>query len=79
MQGSGRGASPGRTIARTGLLMLPLLLWPDQAHAYLDPGTGSMIVQAVLAAILGLGIVFRKLRFRIWSLLKRIAGSRGRA
>lgn len=29
------------------------LLFPSPAHAYLDPGTGSVILQVVLAGILG--------------------------
>lgn len=35
------------------LVVLFLLLLPDNAHAYLDPGTGSIIIQAVIAAVLG--------------------------
>ena len=30
-----------------------LLVWADNAHAYIDPGTGSMIIQSVVAAIAG--------------------------
>jgi hypothetical protein len=29
------------------------------AHAYLDPGTGSIMLQAVLAGVAGLAVVFR--------------------
>lgn len=43
-----------------------LLLVVDQAYAYLDPGTGSMFVQAVLAGIAAVsvtvGIFWQKLR-----------------
>ena len=28
-------------------------------NAYLDPGSGSILIQLVLAAILGLGVMFR--------------------
>ena len=28
-------------------------VWSEEAHAYLDPGTGSFIVQAIVAAIAG--------------------------
>lgn len=28
-------------------------------NAYLDPGSGSILIQLVLAAILGLGVIFR--------------------
>lgn len=30
-----------------------LLLSQSQAHAYIDPGTGSIVLQALLAGILG--------------------------
>ncbi len=32
------------------LIGLFLLLLPQEVHAYLDPGTGSLILQALLAA-----------------------------
>lgn len=42
----------GRTRAPAVLLFSALLLcWPRDAHAYLDPATGSMILQAVAASI----------------------------
>lgn len=28
-------------------------------NAYLDPGSGSILIQLLLAAILGLGVIFR--------------------
>jgi hypothetical protein len=43
-----------------------LLLLSSPAYAYIDPGTGSMIIQAVAAAILGslafIKIFWRRLR-----------------
>jgi hypothetical protein len=30
-----------------------LLSWTPDAHAYFDPGTGSMVLQLLLASILG--------------------------
>jgi len=46
-------------------IMLFLLLPAASAFAYVDPGTGSMIVQVVIAAIVGgaafLGAFWRKL------------------
>jgi hypothetical protein len=44
------------------------------AHAYIDPGTGSMIYQAALTALLGLGLVFRQSRDSITRFLRRITG-----
>jgi hypothetical protein len=42
------------------LLLLFVCLFPIKlAHAYLDPGTGSYIVQAVVGVIFGATYVFR--------------------
>lgn len=35
------------------VLFLVSLIFPPRAYAYLDPGTGSYILQLVLAALLG--------------------------
>lgn len=35
----------------TAVFMIALLAVPTTSHAYLDPGTGSMILQGVIAAI----------------------------
>ncbi len=37
------------TVALSGCLFL--IAFSNQAHAYLDPGTGSMILQVVLGGI----------------------------
>ena len=34
-------------------LVMALFVFPAQAHAYLDPGTGSYILQLALAALVG--------------------------
>lgn len=34
-----------------------LFLWHQPAHAYLDPGTGSMIVATILGGIGGLVVI----------------------
>ena len=31
------------------------------AHAYLDPGTGSMLLQGLAAGLLGVGVFWRKI------------------
>ena len=35
------------------LKFLLILFWSGSAFAYLDPGTGSMIIQSVIAALAG--------------------------
>lgn len=50
-----------RLLLAAILLLVPLA----SAHAYVDPGTGSMIIQVVIAAIVGgaavLGAFWRKI------------------
>jgi len=36
------------------------LLLTNSSHAYLDPGTGSMLLQAVVAVFIGLSIFWRR-------------------
>ena len=41
-------------------LLIPLLLSPTSfAHAYLDPGTGSYIIQIAIGAIFGISYALR--------------------
>lgn len=48
------------------LLLLVLCLLPFQnAHAYLDPGTGSYIIQILIGATLGAGYVLKAYGSRI--------------
>jgi len=35
------------------------LIFPQAAYAYLDPGTGSYILQIILAALAGLGFTIK--------------------
>lgn len=41
-------------------------------HLYLDPGSGSIILQMVLAALLGAGVLIRSQ----WSRIKRLFGAK---
>ena len=41
------------------------LLVPEQAHAYIDPGTGSYYVQIIAAAFGGIALLARQLWYRI--------------
>ncbi len=40
----------------TILLLLSIFLLPEYIYAYLDPGTGSYLIQVILAGVLGIGI-----------------------
>lgn len=50
------------------------LLAERPAHAYIDPGTGSVIYQTALTVILGLGLVLRQSREVVVRFVKRLAG-----
>lgn len=42
-----------RLIMRVVVLALFYLIFPQKAYAYLDPGTGSYILQLIIAALIG--------------------------
>jgi hypothetical protein len=44
---------------------IPVVVLPA-IHAYLDPGTGSIIIQVVIAALVGGGILLRTFWKRIF-------------
>ena len=47
-----------------------LVLIPDPAYAYIDPGSASLIVSSVLGFIAAIGYTFRKYFFKLRGLLK---------
>ena len=52
------------------LLAAPLLLFPREGHAYLDPGSGSLIVQALVAAFFALSLAVKA----YWRKIKLFVG-----
>jgi hypothetical protein len=50
------------------------LIGEHPALAYVDPGTGSLLYQTALTALLGLGLVFRRVRGSIVAFVKRLGG-----
>ncbi len=47
---------------------------PITASAYIDPGTGSLVFQSLLALLFGVGVAFRKLKSwmaKLWALILR--------
>jgi hypothetical protein len=49
-----------------------LVIWADNAYAYIDPGAGSMVLQAILAALIGIGVFVRQARVSIAAFFKRV-------
>lgn len=56
------------------LAVAAFLLGELPAFAYVDPGTGSLLFQTALTIVLGLGLVFRRVRGSIISFVKRLGG-----
>jgi hypothetical protein len=54
------------------MTLLTAHLWSSLVHPnlYLDPGSGSMLLQLLLAAILGMGVILRTQWSKIKSLFK---------
>jgi hypothetical protein len=63
--------APGRSLA---LLLLGAL--PCSAYAYLDPGSGSLLIQAVLALVFAFTGLFKRVRTACAGLLRRLTGRR---
>lgn len=63
---------PTKKLPVISFFLFLVFLFPGTACAYLDPGTGSMIVQGVLAAVAAVGVsagIF-------WKKLKGLFGGR---
>lgn len=66
---------PPRNHTQVFVLVLALLLLPSTARAYLDPGTGSYVVQLLIGSLLGglfaLGVFWRRVVASIKRIFKR--------
>lgn len=51
-----------------------ILLGETPVHAYIDPDTGSLIYQTILAVALGLGFALRTGRASVSRFVKRLSG-----
>jgi hypothetical protein len=67
--------APGRLARVLFLLTLLLFVLPSTAHAYLDPGTGSYVVQLLIGTLLGglfaIGMFWRRVVASFKRLFKR--------
>jgi hypothetical protein len=58
-----------RALSFPLLLTAVLALVPASAHAYIDPGTGSFVIQGIIAAIVGVGFAIKMFWHRIKAFL----------
>jgi hypothetical protein len=67
-------------MRKTFMVLAACMLLPSLAHAYLDPGNGSMMVQLLLAGLAGVMVALRMFWRRILSFFRRprptVAGER---
>lgn len=48
-----------RTVAALGLVVMAVVLWPARADAYLNPDSGSLLLQVLLGGGAGLAVAVR--------------------
>ena len=70
MRGSENGRSNLVSLRTVATFFLLFALWPGRAEAYLDPGTGSFLIQAVVAVLAGVAVALRT----YWSRVKSFLG-----
>jgi hypothetical protein len=61
--------TPAPSKSSLMLVLLAVGLWPTAALAYIDPGTGSFVVQGIIAAVVGAGFAIKLYWKKIVSLL----------
>lgn len=61
---------------KIGLLVFIVIFFPVRAFAYLDPGTGSMLVQALLAAVAAVSVSIGMFRRRLQAFFSRFFGKK---
>ena len=52
-----------------------VLVNPKNAHAYLDPGTGSYLTQVIAASLVGVGIFWKTIFRKIKTIIDKINGT----
>lgn len=61
-------------VFKAALIVTIGALWVQPAQAYLDPATGSMILQGLLAGVAGAFVVLRLYWKRFKAFVRRIRG-----
>jgi len=66
--------SPGRMWSFYCIAAYSLIATRD-AHAYLDPGTGSLLIQILVGAVLGASLTVKMWWYRVKEVVARVIGS----
>ena len=48
-----------------------MMLFSNKAHAYLDPGSGGILIQALIGFLIGVGIFFKNIKFKILNFFQK--------
>jgi hypothetical protein len=62
------------SVIQTAIFLAVLLGWIAPAYAYLDPATGSILLQGLIAGVAGLVVVLRLYWQRLKALFRRMLG-----
>lgn len=57
------------TIKLSFYTCLFLISFFSNAYAYLDPGTGGLIIQGLIASIIGVGVFFKSIKIKVMEFL----------
>lgn len=77
-QRSGATSGEAGTAPRIVICTLALtLMFLGPAHAYVDPGTGSLLIQTIIAVLAGAMATFAGWRVRITQFLRRRKNGKG--
>lgn len=64
-------------LARIALVLAGCLAIASPAEAYLDPGTGSMLLSAVIGVVAAVGLAVKMFWYRMLGLIRsKVRGSR---
>jgi hypothetical protein len=62
------------SILTSFFIGLVAIVWTSPAHAYLDPATGSILLQGLLAGVAGALVVLRLYWTRVKTFFRRLLG-----
>ncbi|MCY4662980.1 MAG: hypothetical protein OXF93_24735 [Acidobacteria bacterium] len=62
---------PMRAMALVGPTLVCLLALEQPAHAYLDPGSGSVLLQVLLGGFAAVGVIARLFWHRLTAVFRR--------
>ena len=58
------------------VLLIFGMIDPQPTHAYLDPNTGSMVIQTIIACVATIGLTFKMWKESFLSFLKKLKGKK---